>query len=189
MKWAELNYNDFYIPFDDNQRAIRGFWLTTLGIDLENMPTIFREPFKYIEDKNAYDNHYTECKVYLSDIVGTSYRDYGAEEIIKSYMKIKRATHYISKGCVTRNKYFHMLKKPTAKQECPIILSKSQNGTHFVSRNGNHRIVFYKMMMLAEIALKYPYTYDEDYDLSFKGFNDVRKKYWLNVLIPKVNIL
>ena len=45
--------------------------------------------------------------------------------------------------------------------------------------NGNHRILVYKIMLLAEIAQKYPWVYSEDYDLAFKGFDDVTKKYWL----------
>lgn len=89
MRWSDLTHN----TLDENQRAIRGFWLITQGINLENLPTIFNEPFKLFEKAQSFN--IKERKVYLNDIVGTSYKDYGNMEIIKSYMKIKRADTYI----------------------------------------------------------------------------------------------
>ena len=180
MKWSELEYNDFYIPFDENQRAIRGFWLTTLGIDLENLPDIFTQPFLYFEHHINSNKPHSIEKVYLTSIVGTSHKDYGGMEIIKSYTRIKRARHYITRGCATQGKYFHNLKKITSTQEAPIILSKNQNNTYFVDCNGNHRIILYKMMMLSEIAVKYPNAYIYEHDFTNRiTFSDVTNKYWL----------
>lgn len=183
MKWSELNYNDFYIPFDENQRAIRGFWLTTQGIDLENLPIIFKEYFKYFERLDSID--YENKKVYLNDIIGTSYRDYGDTEIIKAYMKIKRAKNYITDGMVTKLKYSRMLRKDIVEQETPIILAENPDGTYFVDGNGNHRIIFYKMMMLSEIALQYPYAYEQNFNFNRELFKDIKKKYWLNAKVKK----
>ncbi len=38
-------------------------------------------------------------------------------------------------------------------------------------------------MMLAEIVAAYPYASADDYDWSYIGFNDNRKKYWLNGMV------
>ena len=204
MKWSELSYTNknYHIPFDDNQKAVRGFFLWKLGIDLENIPNIFNEQHQYhkkkIETENNNNKKYYERfisqKVFLDDIVGTSSETYGGMEIIQSFMKIKRADFYIKEGYVTRNKYFHMLKKPTSQQENRIILSRLDNGNYFVDGNGNHRVVLYKIMMFAEIVVahnNYFYTdgrfiYDDEEDfieLSECKINNIKKKYWLNAFI------
>lgn len=188
MKWSDLTYNDYYIPFDENQRAIRGYWLTTQNINLENLPKIFNEPFKYFEKVKYDDYDLVEKKVYLNDIIGTSYIDYGNMEIIKSYMKIKRACSYITKGLVTKSKYDKMLRKPVTEQLCPIRLSENKDGTFFVDGNGNHRVIFYKMMMFSEIALKYS-NYSEDIsNYNRKLFMSIKKKYWINAYVKKQRI-
>lgn len=183
MKWSDFTYSDFYIPYDENQRAIRGFWLTTLEINLEKIPMILHEPFDYYESNQTHKDTLHPQKVLLSEIVGTSYPDYGNMKIIESYMRIKRARYYIEAGRVTRGKYFYMLKKPVYEQAAPVKLSRFEDGKYFVDGNGNHRIILYKMMMLADIAANYPYANDDDYDCSFMGFNDIRKKYWLNAMV------
>jgi len=184
LRWSELEYKrkDFYVPFDENQRAIRGFWLTTQGIDLENLPAIFNEPFKYIknvERNGTQTNEYEERKVYLNDIVGTSYDIYGDIDIIECYIKIKRACYYIKDGRVTKNKYFRMLKRQIYTQKLPVLLSINDDGTYYVDGNGNHRVIFYKMMMLSEISLKYPDECSRNYGVNYVGFSDICKKYWL----------
>ena len=183
LKWSDLTYSNFDIPFDENQKAIRGFLLTSLGINLEEIPTIFHEPFRYYESIQKNNNTVQTQKVLLSDIEGTSHSDYGGMEIIESYMRIKRANFYITDGRVTRNKYFHMLKKPAYDQVDTVILSRLNNGKYYVDGNGNHRIVLYKIMMLAEIASAYPYACSDDYDFSYWAFSDIRKKYWLNAIV------
>jgi len=183
LKWSELTYSNFYIPYDENQKAIRGFLLTTLGINLEEIPFIFNEPFNYYEGNEAHKDKLYVHKVFLNEIVGTSYADYGGMEIIQSYLRIKRADSYIKDGLITPNKYFYMLKKSVNEQDAPIILSRLDNGKYFVDGNGNHRIVLYKIMMLAEIAYNYSYAYDEDYDFSYWPFDDIGKKYWLNAKV------
>ena len=182
MKWSDYN-SDFYIPYDENQRAIRGSWLTTLGINLEKIPMIFHEPFHYYESNGTHKDVLIARKVMLSEIVGTSNSDYGGTKIIESFIRIKRASSYIANGCVTRNKYFYILKKPVYKQINPIILSYLDDGKYFVDGNGNHRIILYKIMMLAEIADVHPYVSAEDYNCSSMVFNNIRKKYWLNAMV------
>ena len=183
MKWSDFTYDDFYIPYDENQRAIRGFLLTTLGVDLNNIPTILQERFEYIPEDRAEKN-LIEKKVILSDIIGSSYHDYSDMSIIESFMRIKRGDAYIQQGAVTRGKYFHMLKQHCAQQRSPIILSENKESNYYwVDGNGNHRVVMYKIMMLAEIASKYEWARSESYDISFKGFEDIRRKYWLRAYV------
>ena len=45
-----------------------------------------------------------------------------------------------------------MLKKHIEDQEPWVSLIKSKNGGYYVYRNGNHRITFYKLMYLADLA-------------------------------------
>ena len=64
-------------------------------------------------------------------------------------------------------------------QECPVILSRNLDNTFYVNGNGNHRVLSYKIMMLAEIAQNYKWVYEDDYDMTFNDFDDITKKYWL----------
>lgn len=195
MKWSDLSYSrEFYIPFDEFQKVVRGFLLASLNVDLENIPRIFFEPFTYFKSQQyRSDKGFTdcnECKIYLSEIVGSSYEDYSNISIIEAFMRIKRAPSYILQGRVTRNKYFSMLKKSVYMQECPIVLTKNHNNQYFVDCNGNHRVIMYKIMMLAEIANKYEWARSDSYNLNYKGFNDIRKKYWLKAFVrefPDIN--
>ena len=58
------------------------------------------------------------------------------------------------------------------------------NGNYFVDGNGNHRIILFKLMMLAEIIDTYPYASDDIYDWSLTTlFSNIRKKYWLNAKV------
>jgi hypothetical protein len=155
------------------------------GYNLEQIPIIFHEPFNYYDSKQAHKDTFDAHKVLLSDIVGTN-SDYGGMEIIESYMRIKRAPFYIENGRVTRNKYFYMLKKLVCEQDDPIVLSRLDNGKYFVDGNGNHRIVFYKIMMFAEIVAAYPYASSDCYDFTYWSFNDIGKKYWLNAKVRSI---
>lgn len=186
MRWSDLDYDDFYIPWDENQRVIRGFWLINQGIDLENLPIIFNDQFRYFENLKCNNYKLEERKVYLKDIIGTSHSDYGNMEIIQSYMRLKRARDYIINNSATKLKYNKMLRKPINQQEIPIILSENKDGTYFIDGNGNHRIIFYKIMLFSEIALNYKYVFDKNFNFDRKLFKDITKKYWLNANIKKV---
>lgn len=187
MKWSEMSYSDYYIPFDENQRAIRGFFLTTLHVDLEAIPYIFNQPFEYFNSSLHSFSKYYPKKVFLCDIAGTSYKDYGGMSVIQSFMRIKRGGKYILNGAVTRGKYFYMLKRPIFEQRCPIALSyDAETGKYWVDGNGNHRVIFYKMMMLSEIAEKYKWPRTEGFDFSYACFQDITKRYWLNAIVRSV---
>ena len=43
MKWSEILCKGIHRPADENIRAILGYLLITLGIDLENIPRIMFE--------------------------------------------------------------------------------------------------------------------------------------------------
>ena len=183
MKWSDYSYDGYYIPYDENQRAIRGFLLTTLNIDLNDIPSVFHESFRYFDRSKNQLSYYAK-KVYLRDIVGSSYKDYADMRIIDSYMRIKRAPGYIQQGAVTRGKYFRALKKPCKDQLCPVMLSCDETQSYYwVDGNGNHRIVFYKIMMLAEIAEECKKYYGGTYDPSYMRFDHITEKYWLNAFI------
>ena len=80
-----------------------------------------------------------------------------------------------------------MLKRPSFEQNCPIALSfDTKTEKYWVDSNGNHRIVFYKMMMLSEIAEKYEWSRSEDYDLEYAGFEEITNRYWLNAMVREV---
>nr|WP_326184533.1 hypothetical protein [uncultured Oscillibacter sp.] len=189
MKWSDFSYDDFYIPYDENQKAIRGFLLATLNVDLNNIPAIFNEDFSFTPSIESSEDTYIEKKVFLTDIVGTSYSEYGGKSIIQAFMRIKRASTYIRQGRVTRSKYHYMLKRPARQQPCPIKLSYDKDSnTYWVDGNGNHRVILYKIMMLAEIAEKYEWACSEDYDIHYNGFSDIRNRYWLYALVRNTSL-
>lgn len=177
-KWAELAIeDDYYIPFTANRKAILSFFLCSQEIDLEKLPYNFFQPFHYFKSLKGEKYDTKVEKVYLCDIVGTSYLDYSNDNgIIYSFLHLKRAERYILSGDTKRTKYFYHLKRINDNM---IQLSQASDGKYYVDGNGNHRVIMYKMMMLSEIAKEYPYVYEEDYDLDFCGFTDITHKYWL----------
>lgn len=183
LQWSKIENNNYYIPFDENRKAILGFWLLKQGLDLENIPTIFNEHFFYFEKSKFNNVKLQERKVFLNNIIGTSHKDYGDMEIIKSFIRLKRATSYIINDDVTRIKYSKLLKMPVEKQPIPIYLSQSAKDCYYVDGQGNHRVIFYKMMLLSEIASKYKYVLNQGYAFNKDLFKDICKKYWLNAYI------
>ena len=180
VKWSEIPCQGVHRPADENIRAILGYLLTTLGIDLENIPRIMFEKhgqYKKVP-RNGINAIWKLRKVYLSDIVGTSYEGYGGKGVIESFLELKRAALYIKENCVTRGKYHHMMKRNLSEQ--PVRLTELPNtGKYVVTYNGNHRVIMYKLMMLAEIAQNYEWACSDTYDLDYLGFQDIRKKYWI----------
>ena len=183
-KWSEISYDGTYAHSDENRQAVLGYFLVSLGIDLERLPRYLFEPYTYYPSSTKRITAYTVEKVYVQDIVGTSRQEYAEDnQVLFSFMKLKRIKEYIMNGSVTRNKYLWMLKQK--EQKYPIILSKSSDNSFYVDGNGNHRVLAYKIMMLAEIAHKYEWVYDDDYDLFFKGFDEISKKYWIYARVLK----
>ena len=177
-KWSEISYNGVYTHSDESRQAVLGCFLVSLGIDLERLPHNLFEPYDFFPPSLLNTTEYALKKVCVRDIVGTSRREYAEDnQVLFSFMKLKRIKDYILNGQVTRNKYLWMMKQK--EQNCPIILSRNLDNTFYVNGNGNHRVLSYKIMMLAEIAQKYNWVYEEDYDLSFQGFDEIAKKYWL----------
>ncbi len=178
MKWSEISYKGVYAHSDENRQAVLGCFLVSLDIDLERLPRNLFEPYEYYLASNKHTTDYSVEKVCVQDIVGTSRQEYAEDnQVLFSFMKLKRIKDYIMNGSVTRNKYLWMLKQK--EQQCPIILSKNHDDSFYVDENGNHRVLAYKIMMLAEIAQKYEWIYHDDYYLSYKGFEKISKKYWL----------
>lgn len=182
MKWSELKYSkDYYIPFDENQKVIRGFLLSMLGLDLNCIPAYFNDVWKVYPKQQG--NIFIEQKVRVSQIIGTSYKEYGDIPLIEAFMKIKRGDKWIKSGEVTKGKYFYSLKKQCDQQQNPILLSKLEDGRYYVDGNGNHRVIFYKIMMLSEIYCRLQECgceeeYDGDYILP-----EIDRIFWLNAKV------
>lgn len=73
-------------------------------------------------------------------------------------------------------------------QSRPIELSENEDGTFYVEGNGNHRVIFYKMMMLSEIALNYQLAFEKNFNFKRELFKDIKKKYWLNAHVKSISI-
>ena len=187
QKWSELSYSGVYATSNESSQAVLGYCLVAMGIDLEKLPNNLFEPFDFYPSKELGVKNRTKLqKVNLNDIVGTSYKEYAEDNrLLYSFMRLKRITKYIQNNSVTRNKYFRNLKR--RQQDNYVTLSRNSDGTFFVDGNGNHRIIAYKIMMLAEVAQNYNWVYEDDYDLSFKGFEDITKKYWLYAMVNQVD--
>jgi len=183
LQWSKMKNDNFYEPFDEKRKAILGFWLVKQGIDLDNIPPIFNECFSYFKKSECNNKKFQERKVFLNNITGTSHQDYGNMEIIKSFIRLKRAQFYILNDSVTKIKYTKLLKKTVKEQTVPIYLSQNADGSYYVDGQGNHRVIFYKMMLLSEIVSKNNYILNQGYTLNINSFQDICKKYWLNAYI------
>ncbi len=165
MKWSELYYDDFYIPYDEKQKAVRGYFLASLGVDLNHIPEEFFERCQYLELGELQFEEYHRQKIFVCDIVGSCSKDYAGDAWITAFLKIKRGSEYILRGIATSGKIFYILKRKL--QSISAIKLIRQDGKLFIERNGNHRVTFYKMMYFAQIS-------KDDVDLE-----KIKRRFWL----------
>ena len=169
VKWSEITCPERegnYGAYDENEKTARGWFLHTIGIDLENIPEELFEPCELISIDGMRLSDPYETKVDIRDIVGTKHELYGGKTWIDAFVQEHKTLNHIKAGNVTRGKYFRMLKQSIAKQQPCVRLIKAKNGMYYV-QNGNHRITFYKLMYLS--------------DLAFYGHGT--NKYWLYALV------
>ena len=186
MKWSDLGCGDFYITHDENRKAIKGYWLISQGIDLNCIPPIFQCPVEHIKRTRKEPCRIEEKKVYLHEIIGTAHQDYGNMSIIEAYIRLKRGCGYINHGSVTKRKYSRLLKTPVTEQDVAVILAEHSPNQYFVSRNGNHRVIFYKMMMLAEI-LRQENNLSDEYYPNMILTSPLCKKHWITAQVEIFN--
>ena len=133
-KWSEISYNGVYAHSDESRQAVLGYFLVSLGIDLEKLPHNLFVPYSYFPPSVKKTKEYTLKKVYVRDIVGTSRQEYAEDnQVLLSFMKLKRIKDYILNGQVTKNKYLWMMKH--MEQECPVILSRNLDNTFYVNED------------------------------------------------------
>jgi hypothetical protein len=173
MKLSEVTYTaPDYLAMNENKLACRGYILQTFGFDLEALPDELLEPCIYVQKPPKQNMQTIHRKVYVRDIVGTSYCEYGGESWLAAFLKVKRLDHYIKSGCVTKGKYLRMMKTPDFQRLGFMVhLSLTSDGL-IVDGNGNHRVSTYKMMYLSDVTCKNPET-----------FARAPKLYWLYAII------
>lgn len=153
MKWSDIQCsNRHYGELDENEKNVRGAFLYSIGIDLENLPEELFEPCEMYSTKEKRFSSEREEKVCIWDIVGTTHSCYGGRTWMDAFIEEHKTLFHIIQGHVTRGKYFRMMKRPINQQTACIRLIKSKNGKYYVGSNGNHRITFYKIMYLADLA-------------------------------------
>ena len=155
MKWSEISCperNNFYGPYDDNEMVVRGWFLNSIGINLDVLPDELFEPCELISSEDLKLSNPYEARVDIRDIAGTKHTVYGGRTWIYAFIQQHKTLYHIKAGNVTRGKYFKMLKQPLDKQPPCISLIKAKNGRYYVYTNGNHRVTFYKLMYLTELA-------------------------------------
>lgn len=153
MKWSDITCPDrTYGPFNENEKAVRGFFLHSIGVDLENIPDELFEPCLLLNHKPKNVTAEYEAKIHISNIVGTTHSCYGGKTWVDALLQQHKALHHITQGHVTKNKYFHMLKQHVSNPHSSVHLIKTKDGSYYINKNGNHRITFYKLMYLADIA-------------------------------------
>ena len=141
VRWSDIVARN---EIDENDAAIRGYFLRCLGVDLEDLPESLLAPNIYY---NTIGKQYSEErleKVRDGDIIGTRYDRYASGTWLDTFARLNRASSYIKQNVATRGKYFHMLKQPNDLP--PVKLCRDKNGDLFVGGNGNHRVTFYKLM-------------------------------------------
>ena len=166
VKWSEITCPErekAHGVYDENEKTARGWFLHTIGIDLENIPEELFEPCEWLDIDGMRLSKPYEARVDIRDVFGTKRNDYAGKTWIDAFCREHKVLLHIRAGHVTRGKYFNMLKKHIEDQEPWVTLIKSKNGGYYVYRNGNHRITFYKLMYLADLA----------------NFGHGTNKYWL----------
>lgn len=170
MKWSELSCeNRVYGQYTENEMIARGWFLYSLGIDLDSIPDeLFDSCEHFSTDGVTLSNPY-EDKIHIRDVVGTTRQDYSGGTWLDAFLQEHKVLSHLQAAHVSRGKYFHMLKRHINAQAPCIHLIKSKNGKYYVYRNGNHRVTFYKLMYLAECAthgnrLHYYWLYANIYD-------------------------
>ncbi|MEA4973675.1 MAG: hypothetical protein VB119_10975 [Candidatus Metalachnospira sp.] len=172
MKWSQIESDDWvHIPFDENERAVKGSALVSWGMNLEDVPNECFDICIRYDSKGKQFSAYSEERVQLSDIVGSSYDMYSDIPWIVAYQKIKRASTYILQGDTTIGKYKWQLKKPCIEQWNKIELTRTNNGL-YIDGNGNHRVIIYKMMMFSELSSK-----------RYTELSAICKQYWLKAMV------
>ena len=180
-KWADITYGtDFYIPLDANQKAIRGYLLVQLGVDLENLEQRLFEPCEYYDRKDKHFSPERVEKVFVSSIAGTCYKDYACETWLHTFTRIKRAKRYILDGAITRGKYFKMLKAPLS--QASITLIKAKNGKYYIDTNGNHRVTLYKLLANTDHLMLKACQNQQFHPESFT-LNNRDHLYWLYAIV------
>ena len=99
-----------YGPFNENQRAVKGAFLVSLGIDLENIPIELFEPCHFLDNGNLRLSNEYEARVNIWEIVGTTHSLYSNDSWLDVYIKEHKGQEHILRGNVTKEKYFRMLK-------------------------------------------------------------------------------
>lgn len=152
MKWSEVDCpKRVYGPLDENEKAVRGFFLRSIGIDLENIPESLFENCVFLDTKNLDLTAEYEAKVHVQDIVGTKHTCYGGGSWLDAFLEEHRAVAHILQGHVTKGKYFRMLKQHIDDPYMCVHLIKTKDGKYYISKNGNHRVTFYKLMYFADL--------------------------------------
>jgi hypothetical protein len=153
MKWSEIEYQSDH-RFDENEKAVKGFFLFTIGIDLENIPGVFWNPAKYLDEHGLELGSAQQERVLIRDVIGSCYDTYSNTSWIQVFQRLKRASYYIRSQRCTPAVYKKQLKLPVADQwsgDCPISFIRLADG-HYTYHNGNHRVTLYKMMYFAELS-------------------------------------
>ncbi|MCE5343966.1 MAG: hypothetical protein LLF96_10370 [Eubacteriales bacterium] len=169
MKLSEVTYTaPDYLAMNENKFTCRGYILQTFGFYLEALPDELLEPCIYVQKPSKQNIQTIYRKVYVRDIVGTSYCEYGGESWLATFLKVKRLDYYIKSGCVTKGKYLRMMKMPDFQRPGFMVhLSLTSDGL-IVDGNGNHRVSTYKMMYLSDITCG-----------NLEIVEKARRQYWL----------
>ncbi|MCH5170778.1 MAG: hypothetical protein J1F24_05770 [Oscillospiraceae bacterium] len=153
MKWSEIQCpNRCYGELNENEKNVRGAFLYSIGIDLENLPEELFESCEMYSKEGKCFSCEREEKVYIWDIAGTTHSCYSGKTWMDAFLEEHKTLSHIIQGHVTRGKYFRMMKRPINDNWTCVKLIKSKNGKYYIGSNGNHRITFYKLMYLADLA-------------------------------------
>lgn len=153
MKWSEVTCPDRnYGEYNDKEMIVRGWFLDSIGVDLDCIPDELFEPCELLNIDGISLSKPYEDKVDIRDVAGTKHEIYGGKTWIDAFCREHKVAHHVTVGHVTRGKYFYMLKKHIKEQRPWVSLIKAKNGNYYVYKNGNHRITFYKLMYLADLA-------------------------------------
>jgi hypothetical protein len=197
MNWNDFNPKLLRHECDANLKSTYGFFLHKIcGINLNDIPTILFMEHKKFESTSKVKDKFEIKRVPIRKIVGTVMDEYSGD-LLTAFLQLARGEAHIEINYKQPTKFMSRLHK--SEQDNWILLSHNTDGTYYVDNGGNHRVIFCKILMLSEIAVKYKNiinhfwcSLDDVHRFSNKltsdiidFFSDITKKYWIYAKVWK----
>lgn len=152
-RWCDIP-EDFYHKdnYEDNLHRV-GF-LKNIGININNIPESMCENFLWLDEYSLLINKKNgkSGKVCIKDVIGTTHQDYGNIPLIKAFKRLKRNAFWCDKMIrLTSIPYQVQLRRSINGNSGLAIRLIKIGDKYYINEQGNHRLITYKILYLAEM--------------------------------------